>query len=222
MSTSLVSICLPNLNTRPFLEERVDTILRQTHQSWELVVSDNFSEDGAWEFFQELAKKDSRVSIAQAPKAGLYPNWNNCLRRARGEYIYIATSDDTMAEDCLEKMVRALDAHSDCELAHCPLVIIDERGRRMNDPKWPDCTVFAHGLGDLAGRPHIRRAPYDGLIHLTSQHVTLSITQLMMRRSIFAKTGEFGSRWGSVSDFNWEMKAGLVANMVHVPDTWAS
>src|SRR5688572_8802242 len=141
MTGPLVSVCLPNLNTRPFLEERVDTILGQTHANWELIVSDNYSDDGAWEFFQQLATADQRVSIAQAPKEGLYPNWNNCLRRAQGEYVYIATSDDTMAPDCLEQMVRALEDNPDCDLAHCSLVVIDEQGNRVQEPKWPDCTV---------------------------------------------------------------------------------
>ena len=68
MSTPLVSICLPNLNTISFLQERVDTIFQQTYKNWELIVSDNYSEDGAWEFFERLAQKDKRVSIEQAPR----------------------------------------------------------------------------------------------------------------------------------------------------------
>lgn len=64
MSTPRVSICLPNLNNRLYLEERIATIEAQTFQDWELVVCDNFSDDGAWEFFQELAARDSRVQIS--------------------------------------------------------------------------------------------------------------------------------------------------------------
>lgn len=222
MNSPLVSICLPNLNTFPYLEERVETIYKQTYENWELVVSDNYSEDGAWQFFQRLAEKDPRVSIAQAPREGLYPNWNNCIRRAQGKYVYIATSDDTMADDCLEKQVRALEDHPDCDIAHCPLVIIDENGVTLTEPRWPECTEFWSGIGEFEGMAHVRRAPYDGLLHMTSRHVILSITQIMIRRTLFAKTGPFLSKWGSVGDFNWELKAGLVANMVHVPDTWAS
>lgn len=222
MSSPLVSVCLPNLNTRPYLQERVDTILGQTYANWEMVISDNFSTDGSWEFFEELARQDPRVLIAQAPRQGLYANWNNCIRRAQGKYIYIATSDDTMALDCLEKLVAALEEHEDCDLAHCPLVFIDPAGDRVSYPKWPDCTVFAHGIRHLTGEYHVRRAPYDGLLHLSGKIVYLSITELLIRRSLFTKIGEFESRWGSVGDINWDMKAGLVANTVHVPDTWAS
>jgi glycosyltransferase involved in cell wall biosynthesis len=47
MTDPLVSICLPNLNTRTHLQERVDTIFAQTYRNWELVVGDNYSDDGA-------------------------------------------------------------------------------------------------------------------------------------------------------------------------------
>src|SRR5215470_560971 len=107
----LVSICVPNLNTLRFLEERFDTIFNQTFHDWELFVFDSYSDDGSWEFIQELAKKRQRMRTAQGPREGPYPAWNECLRRTTGEYVYFATSDDAMAPEFLEKMVAALDEH---------------------------------------------------------------------------------------------------------------
>lgn len=219
MSKPLVSICLPNLNNLPYLAERVDTILQQTYTNWELIVSDNYSDDGAWPFFERLAKDDARVRIAQAPRKGMYENWNCCIRRARGKYVYIATSDDTMATDCLEKLVDALERHPECDLAHCRLLAINADGTRRPN-LWSRLSMFAKSSGDLFPRMHIRRAPYDGLLHVIGEIVYLSITQLLIRRSLFTKIGLFESRWGSIGDFNWEMRAGLVANTVHVPETW--
>jgi hypothetical protein len=37
---------------------------------------------------------------------------------------------------------------------------------------------------------------------------------------LFDRIGLFESRWGPIGDFHWNMRAGLVANTVHVPDTW--
>ena len=224
MKAPLVSICLPSLNTRPFLEERIESILGQTFSDWELVVTDSYSDDGSWELFQDLAAREPRCRIDQAPR-GLYPSWNHCLRQARGRYVYVATSDDVMAPDCIGKLAAALEAHPECDLAHCPLRITDGEGRDLANaahPPWPDCTVFGHGLGDLVHRPHVRRAPYDGLLHLTGEHVVLSVNQLLIRRSLFERTGWFESTWGSVGDFNWEKRAGLLADVVHVPDTWTT
>lgn len=221
MNTPLVSVCVPNLNTFPYLQERVDTILGQTYSNWEMIVVDSFSDDGSWEFFEKLARTDSRVLISQAPR-GLYAAWNNCINQAGGKYVCIATSDDTMAPDYLEKMVAALEEHEDCDVAHCPLVIIDKDGAPVVGRKWPDNTAFAAGSSELLKRRHVRRAPYDGLLHLTGRMVYRSITELLIRRSLFSRIGGFETKWGSIGDLNWDMKAGLVSNTVHVPDTWAS
>ena len=65
----VVSICLPNLNNRPYLEERLQTILAQTFSDWELIVYDNYSDDGAWELLQaeaqQRAKNPNRTSSAR-------------------------------------------------------------------------------------------------------------------------------------------------------------
>jgi glycosyltransferase involved in cell wall biosynthesis len=218
MHQPLISVCLPNRNTFPYLQERVDTIFGQTYKNWELIVSDNFSEDGAWPFFERIARKDSRVSIAQAP-LGMYDGWNDCIRRARGEYIYIATSDDTMAPDCLGRLVFALEEHPECDVANCRLRLIDESGRQLEDG-YSTWGIFALSSGKFSERRHLRIAPFDGLLHLSGYTVYPSITQLLIRKKLFAKVGYFETRWGSVGDFNWHMRAGLVANTVHVPDTW--
>jgi glycosyltransferase involved in cell wall biosynthesis len=219
MSRPLVSVCLPNRNTFPYLPERVETIFDQTCKDWELVVSDNFSDDGAWEFFEGLASKDRRVSVEQAPREGMYANWNNCIRRARGKYIYIATSDDTMAPDCLEKLVAVLERYSECDLAHCRLQAEGESAGAING-WWQDRSLFARSSGGLMECLHIRLAPFDGLLHLYGEPVYTSITQLLIRRSLFERIGLFEPKWGSIGDFHWGMRVSLVANTIHVPDTW--
>jgi glycosyltransferase involved in cell wall biosynthesis len=221
MSAPLLSVCLPSLNTFPFLQERVETIMGQTCSDWEMVVIDSYSKDGSWEFFEKLARADKRVSIAQVPP-GLYESWNACIQRAQGKYIYIATSDDTMAPNCLEKLAAALEENNDCDLAACPLRAIDEAGHELAQPSLKDAIVFTHWNPALLQHRHVRRAPYDGLLHLTGYMVHLSVTQLLIRRSLFSKIGGFETRWGSIGDRHWEMRAGLVANTIHIPDTWAT
>ena len=217
-----VSICVPNLNTRPFLAERFDTIQAQSFRDWELLVYDSYSTDGAWEYIQNVAAHDPRARAWQGPRAGTPGSWSPCVREARGDYVYIATSDDTMPHDCLEKMVAALDAHPECDVAHCALKPIDEDGRCVAAiwDWWLNGSMFSDSSGSLRSRPHIRHAPFDGLLHLLGGSVYVSITQLLIRRSLFDRIGYFESTWGSVGDFNWSMRAGLVANTVHVPDTW--
>ncbi len=219
MNAPRVSVCLPNLNNRPYLEERIATIEAQTFKDWELVICDNHSDDGAWEFFQELAKRDSRVLLSQEPREGMYANWNNCVRKARGEFVYVATSDDTMAEDCLEKMVKALDENPDCDLAHCPMKVIDQHGAPGRD-WWTVSSHFTKSSGIFLKQRHKRVAPFDGVLCLLGDNIYSSVTQLLIRRSLYDKVGLYKADWGSLGDFHWNLRAGLAASAVHVPDTW--
>jgi len=217
-----VSILLPNLDNRPFLDERMRTILAQTFSDWELIVVDNYSADGAWEFFQDMAAKDPRIHISQAPRQGMYANWNNCLRLAKGDYIYIATSDDTMSAQFLEIMVKALDDHPACGLAHCKLTVIDEGGAPHPVIAWERffCALY---FGQLIDQKHIRLAPHDGLLHCGVKTVYTSITQLLIRRSLFERIGLFLTDYGSIADFEWGMRASLLADTIHIPQylaTW--
>ena len=75
------------------------------------------------EYIQELAARESRMRISQTPRKGVYAGFNDCIQLARGEYVYIATSDDTMSPDFLEKMVAALDRNRDCE-CHCCRILL--------------------------------------------------------------------------------------------------
>jgi hypothetical protein len=140
---------------------------------------------------------------------------------ARSEYLYVAAADDTMATDCLARLAAALEAHPECGLAHCPLRVINEQGEAV-DYGWERASIFVRSSLGLAGSTHVRHAPFDGLLHLAGESVYVSLTQLLVRRSLFERVGLFESQWGSVGDFNWNMRATLAASTIHVPGTWAS
>ena len=217
-----VSILLPNLNNLSYLDERIRTIMAQSLENWELIVVDNYSDDGAWEFLQEWARKDSRINISQAARKGMYANWNNCLRLAKGDYIYIATSDDTMVPEALEKMVMALEKNPCCDLAHCKLRIIDEDNNSSDQKLWDNFFTVRY-FGDLINQNHIRKAPHDGVLHFSGITVYTSITQLLIRRSLFNRIGLFLENYGSIADYEWVMRATLITDTVHVPEylaTW--
>lgn len=215
-----VSICLPNLNQRVFLPERIDSILGQSFTDWELIVADSFSTDGSWEFLQERLGKDPRCTLFQLPP-GLYDAWNACLRRCNGKYIYIAPADDTMTSGCLQFMVEALVEHPECDIAHCNLAVIDENGHSIDGFYREKCEV-ARYFGDTLDQTHIRKAPHDGLLHYIGSSVYVSLTQLLIRKSLFDRIGLFRNDLGTSADFEWGMRAGLATNTIHIPAALAS
>lgn len=217
-----VSILLPNLNNRPYLEERIKSILDQTLSEWELIVVDSYSDDGAWEFFEECSQKDKRIKIVQSKEKGIYNNFNKCIQLAQGEYVYFATSNDTMDSYCLQKMVTVLDEYPECDLAHCKLRIIDKHGNISHQKIWDNFYIVRY-FERLIDKMHIRKAPHDGILHFCGITVYTSLTQLLIRRSLFDRIGFFLPHFGSVADFEWVMRATLIANTLHIPEylaTW--
>ena len=222
MNTPNVSILLPNLNNRPYLEERIRTILEQRVGDWELIIIDFYSDDGSWEYLRSCAEQDSRIKLSREPDRGIYAGWNDCLRLAKGEYVYIATGDDTMSADFLEIMIKALEDHPGCDLAHCRLKIIDEKGKDHPEICWDEFLAAVY-FGGAIHKKHTRLAPHDGLLHCGIGTVYTSITQLLIRRRLFDKIGLFLTGYGPTADFEWGMRASLVADTIHVPGylaTW--
>jgi glycosyltransferase involved in cell wall biosynthesis len=220
-----VSICVPNLNQRPFIGERMESIVSQTFPDWECLVYDSFSDDGSWEIIRNYAINDGRIRAFQGPREGVYPAWNRLITEAEGELTYIATSDDTMTPDCLERMVAALETHPDCDICQCGLQMIDREGNPMTGADGGLCWETlgnASYFGDQLKAPHVRKAPHDGLVALAYGTVWTSITQVLIRRTLFQKVGLFPTNWGAVGDAAWQMKAGLVANVVYIPEKLAT
>lgn len=221
--TPKVSICVPNLNTRPYLPARFESIFNQTFQDWELIVYDSYSDDGAWEYIQELAKQEPRMKISQGPREGIYPGWNACVQLAQGEYVYIATSDDTMRPDCLEKMVKALDAYPQCDLAHCCLDFIDEEGKKIGGEHCWETWSTTRFLGEWNNKYHIRPQGHDTVVALGLRTTYYSVTQLLIRRKLFDRAGLFERKWGPFCDLEWQMRAALMTQTLHIPEylaTW--
>jgi glycosyltransferase involved in cell wall biosynthesis len=186
-----------------------------------VIVIDGYSDDGAWELIQKYAREDGRIQAFQSPRHGIYQAINDCLDLAKGEYIYVATSDDTMVPDCLQKMVAALDQHPNCDICHCCLQIIDECGE-PHPGKW-EMLLPAKFYGDWLKRSHIRYPPIDAVLYCCLNTVYSSLTQLLIRRSLFDRVGYFKTQYGSQGDLEWALRATLSCQTLHWPEylaTW--
>lgn len=220
-SPPLVSICLPHLNSMPFTQARLDSIRAQTWPHWECIVVDSSSTDGSQDLLREAAFQDSRIQIYDVPRQGIYPAFNDAIQRASGEFIYIATADNTLYARGLERMVQGLVRHPDCGACHTPLIFIDERGECIvgDYKRYPHNRFF----GLWMDRPHIRRHPHDAVLFSVIPNVYISVTQMLYRRDAVACTGPFPTEFGSFGDFAWHMRLAASTDILHLPEavgTW--
>ena len=214
----LLSICLPNLNSRAFLEERMESILAQSLTDWELIVCDSYSEDGAWEFFQKF-KSDPRIRLHQVARRGVIAGLNECLKRARGKYIYIAPSDDTATPQLLEHLTMPLERFPAIKIAVCDYHEIDELGRTLSKPRWPGSSF----LGDWINTPSIRNGKTEFLLHAVfNTLIWRAIISLLFRRDLLQQTGFFREELGPRADEEWALRASLASDVACVPGRLAA
>ena len=112
MSMFLVSVITPTYNSSRFIEETIESILAQTYANWELLVTDDCSDDGTWEILTEYAQKDNRVkTFRMTENSGAGVARNNSIKHASGRYIAFCDSDDLWLPEKLEKQISFMQQH---------------------------------------------------------------------------------------------------------------
>lgn len=117
----MFSVVIPTFKRPLLLRRAVASVFSQTISDWELIVSDDESGDSeTWSYLCELQKSDPRVHVIKNTGAhGQAGNVNNCLRRARGEWIKPLFDDDVLLPQCLEAFGHAVECFPNVVLAGC-------------------------------------------------------------------------------------------------------
>ena len=109
----------------------MESILRQTLSSFELIVIDDGSTDRTAAIAEKLASGDRRVRVLRRPHEGLSATLNAGIAAVRGEYVARMDADDISAPDRLRKQVAYLDAHPACVAVGAWIDVVDEAGRQI-------------------------------------------------------------------------------------------
>ena len=115
-----VSVIIPNYNHARFLPKRIESVLRQTYQDFELILLDDCSKDESRTILLHYAG-DPRVRLAfnDTNSGSAFRQWNRGVRLAQGEYVWIAESDDYADERLLQTLVGRLEHNPSAALAYC-------------------------------------------------------------------------------------------------------
>lgn len=127
-----ISIGLPVYNGENFLKEAIDSILTQTFEYFELIISDNASTDKTEEICREYATKDKRIRYYRNEQnLGPTLNYNRVFELATGEYFKWQAHDDICAPEFLERCIEVLDKEPSVILCHSKVKLIDEYGKDL-------------------------------------------------------------------------------------------
>lgn len=131
----ICTVAIPVYNQRAFISRSVKSALDQDGIKVRVIVVDNCSDDGTWEYLQALKCVNLAV-YRNGANLGLFGNFNRCLELAQTPYIRFLSGDDVLAPRCLRGEIRAMQENAD-------VAMLTTRGRFVT-PDGKDLGFFAN------------------------------------------------------------------------------
>lgn len=128
-----ISVILPNYNHASFLPQRINSILNQTWQDFELIILDDCSTDSSRDVISQYADKhkNTRVEFNQENSGSPFKQWQKGVSLARGEFVWVAESDDVADPQFLEQLYPIISQDDSIALIYAQSYDIDEHGNRL-------------------------------------------------------------------------------------------
>ncbi len=106
----MVSVILPTYNHAPYLKQRIDSILNQTYKDYELIILDDCSPDNSRDIIESYRNNPhiSHIIYNETNSGSTFKQWKKGIELAKGEYIWIAESDDFADVTFLEKAIDSI------------------------------------------------------------------------------------------------------------------
>lgn len=154
-----VSIILPNYNYSRYLKARIEGILNQTYQNFELILLDDKSTDNSVEIINEYKDNPhvTHVVVNKENSGSPFQQWMRGIALAQGEYIWIAEADDLAKPEFLQQCVEVLDQHPTASLCYAYSEYIDENGDNIPRKKR---NGKLHGYSLYDGQEFVRFCMY--------------------------------------------------------------
>ena len=125
-----ISVIVPNYNHAPYLRQRIDSILHQTYQDFELILLDDCSTDNSRDILLEYQShpKVTHCLFNEQNSSSTFKQWEKGIELAQGEFIWIAESDDWADTTFLEKIITGIGTSNTIGLAYTASKLINSGG----------------------------------------------------------------------------------------------
>lgn len=147
--TPLVSVIVPNYRHEKYLGKRLSTITAQTHSNIEIILLDDKSPDNSASVLTEFASVCEKVvalHVNESNSGQPVKQWIKGVSLAKGEFVWIAESDDEAEPELITTLLSLLEGHPSAGIAYCNSKIIDENSRMIASYDYSSSLYCDHGL----------------------------------------------------------------------------
>ena len=163
-----VSVCMGIYNGEKYIEEQLDSILRQTRRAEEVILCDDCSTDRTVEIVRLFIEKhglgESWRLCCNKENRGYPGNFYYAMSLCAGDVVFLADQDDIWAETKLERMCAVLEAHSEADVLACKFGLMDGEGERIHAVMAPSRSLGTRKLRQVGLREIFRKYQWPGMV----------------------------------------------------------
>lgn len=190
-----ISVLIPVYNGLPFIEAAIASVLAQECQDWELLISDNGSNDGTRAYLRALS--DPRIQVYEQPSnIGIMGNLNFLLAQAHAPIAKILGHDDMLLAGALERTACFMEERPDCAVSRCWALGDQQRYSKSGKLQWE-------------GRLPTKLEPAAAhLAFATFGNLVGNICRAACRPQLVLHAGGFDQKYPSAGDYEgWQRVA---------------
>lgn len=201
-----VSVIITCYNLGRYLNSAVDSVMRQTSDSYDCLIVDDYSTDDSYEtaqalrdFYKSRGSGTSNIEVVRTShNLGLSGARNYGWQHARGRYVLFLDGDDMLAPNALDLLSHALDRDSSIHIAYGSLDTVNHEGGDRKRNPWPAGQFSWHG--QIA---HLNQSNYAA----------------MMRREVLERSGGYRARdWRAEDASFWTRVTSFGFRAAHVTE----
>jgi glycosyltransferase involved in cell wall biosynthesis len=175
MIPPVLSIIVPNYNHCNFLEARFQSILNQSFKNYEVIILDDFSIDNSKEIIEKyrILFNNCRVLYNDHNSGSPFMQWDKGIREAKGEFVWIAESDDWCENSFIETILGKMITEPNIVLGYVQSIVIQD-----NKINWISCHSCLEEI--INGEQFIRK-------YLVNGNSIFNASMAIFRRSVYER-----------------------------------
>jgi glycosyltransferase involved in cell wall biosynthesis len=210
-----VSVIIPNYNHAKYLEQRIESILNQTFKDFELIILDDCSTDNSREIIEDYSNRFPFISsyFNTSNSGSPFLQWDSGVNKSKGDFIWIAESDDFAEPGFLEKTISTMLNHPDAGLVYTDSNVVDEQtgtgyfisGKKASifkSSKWLN-DYFNDGKEEISD-------------HLFLENSIYNVSSVLFRKSKYSEAGGAGNSMKFCGDWLLYIRILLISDIAYI------
>jgi glycosyltransferase involved in cell wall biosynthesis len=195
-----VSVIIPNYNHAKYLRQRLDSVLDQTFTDFEIIILDDCSTDDSIQIIEayKAYPKISHIVINNQNSGSPFLQWQRGIELARGEWIWIAESDDWCEPTFLKTLLSGID--DGVAISYCQSIVVDENSN----------ILWETGNNKLSDR-------IQGSVffenHLKGNKI-INASMAIFQKEVYNKTNKLYLKWKNIGDWIFWLEFALKGDVL--------